>query len=184
LFALGLGVGGLGGYALAEREPLDATTQAVETTRTPPAELAAAPERDAAPSPQPEEPSGQAPTRSRPATLDAGRRAKAVAHEPHEPRAAGADEVALMQRVHRALSRGEASWALALLRQLDAEVPGGRLLEERAAGSAIARCMLEPQSGAEVLARYTTLYPSSVHSTRVSLACGEPIPPPPATPRR
>jgi hypothetical protein len=124
----------------------------------------------------------EAPSSARPIERDAERLAKASrGHQAPDSKvpsadvkAQGADEVALMQRVNRALARGDAAWALALLRQLDVEVPQGRLLEERAAGGAIARCMLNRGVGPAELTRYTQLYPSSVHLARVSRVCTEP----------
>jgi hypothetical protein len=112
----------------------------------------------------------------RPAKAARGRQAQASKVQDADGKAQKADEVALMQRVNRALARGEAAWALALLRQIDVEVPRGRLLEERAAGGAIARCMLNPRVGTAELTRYTQLYPSSVHWPRVSRVCTEPDP--------
>ena len=76
-----------------------------------------------------------------------------------------------MKRVQRALGRDEPAWALALLQQLDEQVPGGRLLEERAAGRAIANCSIDPTSGQEELRRFSSGYPRSVHLSRVTQVC-------------
>jgi hypothetical protein len=180
--ALGLGLGAVAGYALGQRPVLHTVVasptlpaQGQQTAASPAVpERAPAPPAGAAERPS-SEASPRVASRARSLDSDAGRPTKAPRRqEPHER--AGADEVALMQRVNRALARGEAAWALALLRQLDLEVPQGRLLEERAAGGVIARCLLDPRVGAVELARYTQQYPSSVHLARVSQVCTAPGP--------
>jgi hypothetical protein len=184
--AVGLSVGGLAGYALGQRPALhdgvaslSAPVQIQEPAGAPvvpepPPKLPPAP-RPAAAEPPSSETVPRVSSAAGPLDGDAGRPTKASRRaEPVESEAP--DEVALMQRVNRALARGEAAWALALLRQLELEVPKGRLLEERAAGGAIARCLLDPRVGATELARYTQQYPSSVHLARVSQVCTAPRP--------
>lgn len=82
------------------------------------------------------------------------------------------DEIFLVQRVQRALAQHDSKLALALLDKLDAELPRGRLLEERAAGRAIAVCMSDPSRGAAAHKRFTLVYPQSVHHARVTAICG------------
>jgi hypothetical protein len=180
--AVGLSVGGLAGYALGQRPALHdgVASPSVPVQIQEPAEAPVVPEPPPEPRPAAVEPPSfetvpRVSSAAGPLDGDAGRPAKASRRaEPVEPEAP--DEVALMQRVNRALARGEAAWALALLRQLELEVPQGRLLEERAAGGAIARCLLDPRVGATELARYTQQYPSSVHLARVSQVCTAPGP--------
>ena len=201
--AVGLTVGAIGGYAVGRREassssaPSPAVTSLVVETSGAPvapedtaedmaedmAEDTAERPRETAPASQAPEATPRSPRSPKAVRSDAGHSTQAPARrEPNEPAVQAADEVELMQRVNRALVRGEAGWALALLRQLDHDVPHGRLLEERAAGGAIARCMLAPQTGSEELARYTELYPISVHTTRVARVCTAPVSHPGAAP--
>jgi hypothetical protein len=173
--ALGLGAGGLAGYAVGHVDPLHSAVPAASLGLK--ASEAAPHVVERAPAPLPPateaalealpEGSGAAPL----ARADAGHTARAPRRERRAPAAQGPDEVALMQRVNRALARGEAAWALSLLRQLDVEIPRGRLLEERAAGGAIARCLLDPSVAATELARYAERHPDSVHLPRVSQVC-------------
>lgn len=83
----------------------------------------------------------------------------------------GVDEVALVRRVQRALARREARLALGLIQELDARVPHGRLMEERHAATAMARCMLVPSERQGALAAFLQRYPSSVHGERVEQVC-------------
>lgn len=85
--------------------------------------------------------------------------------------ASGPDEVEFVRRAQRALARKEPTLALGLLKQLDEQLPKGRLLEERYAGKAIARCMLNPSEGPEVQRSFTRRYPQSVHGERVTRVC-------------
>lgn len=82
------------------------------------------------------------------------------------------DEVMWVQRVRKALARNEAQLALALLRELDIEVPSGRLGEERAAGRAIAYCMIGQATSKHEAEAFAARYPNSVHLSRVKLVCG------------
>jgi hypothetical protein len=83
------------------------------------------------------------------------------------------DEVEQVRRVRRALSHRDAALALLLLDQLDRAVPNGRLMQERDAGRAIARCIQEPRSGAATRAAFEHRHPASVHQARVSSVCKE-----------
>lgn len=81
------------------------------------------------------------------------------------------DEVEFVRRAQRALARKEPTLALGLLKQLDERLPKGRLLEERYAGKAIARCMLTPNEGHDVQRAFARRYPQSVHGERVNQVC-------------
>lgn len=83
------------------------------------------------------------------------------------------DEIEQVRRVRRALAQQDPSLALLLLDELDRTVPKGRLMQERDAGRAIARCIQEPRSRAATRAAFERQHPSSVHQTRVSQACKE-----------
>lgn len=83
------------------------------------------------------------------------------------------DEVTWVLRVRKALARGEPQLALGLLRELDVKVPKGRLGEERAAGRAIARCLLQPATSATERESFVARYPSSIHLARVTRSCSE-----------
>lgn len=81
------------------------------------------------------------------------------------------DETDHVRRVRRALAQHDASLALLLLDELDRNVPNGRLMQERDAGRAIARCLQEPRRRAATRAAFERRHPSSVHQTRVAQAC-------------
>jgi len=80
-------------------------------------------------------------------------------------------EIATLRRVELALRAGKPSLALSLLGDLDREVPGGALGEERAAAATIARCALQPGSAPDLLRRFTRLHPQSVYLKRVRQSC-------------
>jgi hypothetical protein len=178
--ALGLGAGGLAGYAVGQLHVAELHSGVPASVVGLQASEAAPRVVEAAPAPLP--PVTEAPVEALPegsgaapsARVDAGHAARTPRRERRAPVVQGPDEVALMQRVNRALARGEAAWALSLLRQLDLEIPHGRLLEERAAGGAIARCLLDPRVAASELARYAERHPNSVHLPRVSQVCTPP----------
>jgi hypothetical protein len=108
------------------------------------------------------------------ATKTAADKGRSVEREPAPPAppAHPSDEIFLVQRVQRALAQHDPKLALVLLDKLDAEIPRGRLLEERAAGRAIAVCMSDPSRVAATHTRFTLLYPNSVHLARVNATCG------------
>lgn len=81
------------------------------------------------------------------------------------------DEVEQVRRVQRALAQGQPGLALRLLNTLDREMPEGRLLEERAAARAIARCMSDPSRGAIEYRAFSQRYAQSVHDKRVAGVC-------------
>lgn len=168
--ALGLGAGGLGGYVAGQAHSSAAPAAVPQVAAA--ASIRMTEPAPAAPAVAAEQPRGEPPQRTtRAARSDAGAAPKASLRPPPQEGARALDEVAMMQRVNRALARGEAAWALSLLRQLDLELPRGRLLEERAAGAAIARCLLDAAVGESELAGYAERFPGSVHLPRVSQIC-------------
>jgi hypothetical protein len=85
-----------------------------------------------------------------------------------------AKEVEALRAVDRALRDSQPGLALALLRELDQVVPHGKLDEERAATSAIARCAsgVAPP-GSDLATEFVNRHPRSVYRDRVEAACGE-----------
>jgi hypothetical protein len=80
-------------------------------------------------------------------------------------------EVQMMKRIERALREGNPQQALVLLGQLDREIPGGQLAEERLAVFALARCGLGLGSPAAIAREFAQRYPKSVYFARVRRAC-------------
>lgn len=87
-------------------------------------------------------------------------------------------EVRALRRVEQALRNREPERALAVLAQLDRDVPEGQMAEERAAASAMARCDARAASGrpdqAEAMQRvleFSQRFPASVYFARVRQSC-------------
>jgi hypothetical protein len=84
-----------------------------------------------------------------------------------------AEEVRAIRSIERALRDGQPGLGLALLRELDRAVPDGRLVEEREALSAIARCASgRVPLGLNLGDDFADRHPSSVYLRRVQAACG------------
>jgi hypothetical protein len=105
---------------------------------------------------------------------------RSAAHAPaaHEPSAGAAGsvqslerEVQMMKRIERALRDHNPQQALVLLGQLDRDIPGGQLAEERLAVFARARCGLGLGSPAAIAREFAQRYPKSVYFARVRQAC-------------
>jgi hypothetical protein len=83
-----------------------------------------------------------------------------------------AEEVRALRSVERALRDEQPGLALALLRELDRAVPQGKLIEERQATLAIARCLGgEVPFGVDLGDDFAGRYPDSVYLARVAQAC-------------
>lgn len=100
----------------------------------------------------------------------------AVREQPIAPRADNlADELALMQRAHAALERGDAAAALGVLDQHEERFSRGILTQERIATRALALCSVgrtaEARSAARGLLR---LAPRSPHLVRLRASCAWP----------
>ncbi len=113
-------------------------------------------------------------------TLGSGRAARAPASGRgpgggRAPAAASLDaEVRALRSVERALRDQQPRLALALLRELDAAVPDGKLREEREATSTIARCLADEMPFGVNLARdFAEHHSGSVYLRRVEQACGK-----------
>lgn len=81
-------------------------------------------------------------------------------------------EVRALRAVERALRDGDPRLALALLRQLDRDVPKGKLVEERQATAVIARCSAgDVPFGVNLAEDFAGDYPDSVYLGRVEQSC-------------
>ncbi|HVX97184.1 MAG TPA: hypothetical protein VHK47_19865 [Polyangia bacterium] len=96
-----------------------------------------------------------------------------TATETKAPPAASLEaELRALRGVERALRDHQPGLALALLRRLDAEVPDGKLVEERDATSAIARCELgDVPFGVDLARDFADRHPDSVYAARVAAGC-------------
>jgi hypothetical protein len=104
--------------------------------------------------------------------------APVLAAPPPPPSASLDAEIKALRYVERALRNREPHNALARLAQLDREVPGGQMIEERAAARAMARCEDRAQNGradqSDVMQRvleFSQQYPASVYFERVRKTC-------------
>jgi len=89
-----------------------------------------------------------------------------------EPSALSMFGAVASRAVERALRDREPGLALGLLRELDRAVPGGRLVEERQATAAIARCGTgDVPFGVDLGEEFAGRYPGSVYQARVEEAC-------------
>jgi len=83
-----------------------------------------------------------------------------------------AEEVRALRAVERALREGTPGFALSLLRELDRNVPNGRLMEERLATYTIARCASgDVPLGVSLAEDFVDRHPGSVYARRVADAC-------------
>jgi hypothetical protein len=81
-------------------------------------------------------------------------------------------EVRALRAVERALRERQPSLALALLADLDREIPRGSLVEERQATAAIARCAAgDVPFDVDLADLFASQYPSSVYLDRVRRSC-------------
>ena len=81
-------------------------------------------------------------------------------------------EVRALRNVERALRDHNPGLASAFLDDLDQQVPGGQLREERAALRTIARCAAGTQPfGVDLADEFTQAFPASAYRARVEQAC-------------
>lgn len=81
------------------------------------------------------------------------------------------EELALLQRVERAIRTKDSALALALLAELDERFPETRLGEERQAARLIADCRLGSPGALQRAQAFMSDRPSSVYSERIQAAC-------------
>jgi hypothetical protein len=168
---LALGAAGAGyvaGYRAGRR-----ALPAAPLAPSPAAEAARAPARATSSSPTTAE---RAPEPRRPAGIARPARSVATTPAATETKAAPAAgleaELRALRGVERALRDHQPGLALALLRRLDAEVPAGKLVEERDATSAIARCELgDVPFGVDLARDFADRHPDSVYAERVAAGC-------------
>jgi hypothetical protein len=87
-------------------------------------------------------------------------------------------EVRAVRNAERALRDGTPGLALAFLRELDHQVPRGRLMEERQATYTLARCARHDQPmGIDLGGEFVERYPHSVYRPRIEQACAATDPP-------
>jgi hypothetical protein len=82
-------------------------------------------------------------------------------------------ETRLLARVERALRTDNPRLAFGILGELDREVPGGQLEEERRAASVIAHCKLDSPSAPKIASEFEARYPSSAYRARIRAACAD-----------
>lgn len=80
-------------------------------------------------------------------------------------------ETRLLSRVERALREQNPRFALGLLGELDREVPGGQLREERDAARVVAHCELDSDAAPKLKRDFTTRYAGSAYLARIAQAC-------------
>jgi hypothetical protein len=80
-------------------------------------------------------------------------------------------ETRLLERVERSLRADNPRLALGVLGELDREVPGGQLEEERRAARVIAHCKLGTASAPKLASEFETRYASSAYRDRIRAAC-------------
>jgi hypothetical protein len=130
------------------------------------------------PDPQlPAEPAGEKRTQDQPSPA-VGSAHPATLSRPQE-RPAQSDsllslEVSLLRRAEQALRQNNALLALGLLRELDEQVPRGKLTEERHAARVMANCMFELSEPALQAARaFIAQHPGSAYAVRIRSVCEE-----------
>jgi hypothetical protein len=84
------------------------------------------------------------------------------------------EELALLQRVERAIRANEYSLALALLTELDERFATTRLEEERRAARLIAECRLDLPGSHQRGEHFLEERPNSVYANRLQMACSTP----------
>jgi len=163
------GVSGAGGYWLGHRA---AHREAAALVQPAPAPIA-----HDAPVAGPQPPEAPAAAGAPPAADAPATRARRARPAPRDPLPAPnaellAKEVSALRAIERALRDEQPALALALLRELDGAVPEGKLLEEREATSAIARCALgRIPLGLDLGEDFADSHPDSVYLARVQQAC-------------
>jgi hypothetical protein len=87
-------------------------------------------------------------------------------------------ETRLLTRVERALRDQNPRFALGLLGELDREIPGGQLAQERQAARVLAHCALGSDSAPKLASEFTTRHAGSAYLSRIAQACAAVSKPP------
>jgi hypothetical protein len=157
-----------GAVQLAEVAPPAAPPPSLPAPPPPPADAPARAALEPAPA------SGERSADARRSTLDEPPAPRATRPRAR-PRAAVPEplngELALLQRVERALRKSDPALALALLTELDERFPESRLVEERLAARHMADCRLDAPDAVERARRFLDEHPASVYRQRIQLAC-------------
>jgi len=85
-------------------------------------------------------------------------------------------EMALLQRVERALRNEDPALVSSLLNELDAQHPRGALSEERQAARVMARCQAKDLDAGLAAQRFLLALPNSVYTDRVRSVCNVELP--------
>lgn len=165
-----LAVVGLGGVALSDGPtPTTARAGLVTQIAVPapsPAPAIAVVEAPEAEIPAPAEVERTAPARK----LERKKRPKVVA-APSDPSASLVEEVQLMRKISRALSRNDLRTAKQLLARHRSEFPNGSLNEERDAAAVRVACGLGAANAASKRRAFERAWPSSIHAAAIQSSC-------------
>ena len=82
-------------------------------------------------------------------------------------------ETRMLVRIERALREQNPRFALGLLGELDREVPGGQLKEERQAARVLAHCQMGSATAAELARDFTARHPGSAYVARINRTCDQ-----------
>jgi hypothetical protein len=122
--------------------------------------------------PAPAAPSAAAPPAPAPsAAIKAGQagapRPRAAPSSRHD----SAAELALLERIDRALRSSDAALARALLGELEARHPKTRFAEERSAARIMADCLAGDRGTPQAASRFLAAHPASVYASRLRALC-------------
>jgi hypothetical protein len=133
------------------------------------------------------------PSPSPPSPIRAGETARPArvvpGNAPATPASAAAEEspleleTRLLVRVERSLREQNPLLALGLLGELDREVPGGQLAEERQAARVMAHCALGSESAAKQAREFGRRHVASAYLPRIEQACARVAQEPSAAPK-
>ena len=173
--AIGAGAGGYWmGHRAGSRDARLAAVLAVTNESVPPSQPTAVAGAGAPSSgPVPAVPVSDAarlrePIRRRPGNVARGVRPEVVASTTESLE----QEVRALRAVEHALRDQDPRLALAILQQLDRDVPRGKLVEERRATSTMARCSAgDIPFGVDLAEDFANQYPESVYLGRVEQSC-------------
>jgi hypothetical protein len=189
------GLGFAAGYLMGQRPAPQPDQRASQTSmaRAEPASAelvprteAATPSVAAAPARSPEQEGASSPVSADVATDRDGTDAKEARVKTRATRSSRtpdglAAELALLARAERAIRAGNSDLALALLDQLDRDLPKPQLQQERQAARLLAECERSahaltsssaPSAATEHARRYLSRHPASVYSERIRTLCG------------